>query len=482
MTAWRSGAELLKPKPMNKTCTFLFLLALSSLSGFAQLNWTTPVNYATPTTTSTDDAIWFGDFNNDSKTDMVVRHWFTDKLTLFLNNGDGTFNAASTITSNPSLNDLVLADFNNDTHLDIAVTNADWNASYDMLSIHLGNGNGTFQPMTSYSTYGTYKYKLDAGDITGDGYKDLVVSSAGWDGFSILVNNGDGTFSDGNHYASTHECGSIKLADFNGDTYLDVALGNGSSGWAKQIDVFFGNGDGTFNPTFTSYTTTNPPVLMVCDVDNQHGTDIVFYNPYIHSSYYLKNDGFGAFTQVLIKENYEVIAVCDWNNDSYMDFVAVGFDPIHNTTTGTYIIINDGSDTFAEPLLLDASYKGLVAKLDADAYFDFAYVNVAQQAVGVKLQIVTPPTGITQTTVGNMLIYPNPVRDILYINTGTSSETSKNYSVKIVNTLGQTMFENAINNQLLSVDVSTLSANGIYFVQLIDQNGEIREINKFIRE
>ena len=467
---------------MNKKCTFLFLLAFSSLSGFAQLNWTTPVNYATPTTTSTDDAIWFGDFNNDSKTDMVVRHWFTDKLTLFLNNGDGTFNAASTITSNPSLNDLVLADFNNDTYLDIAVTNADWYASYDMLSIHLGNGDGTFQPIAFYYGSGSYQYTLDAGDITGDGYKDLVVSSAGWDGFSILVNNGDGTFSNGNSYASTHECGSIKLADFNGDTHLDVALGNGSSGWAKQIDVFFGNGDGTFNPTFSSYTTANHPQLMVCNVDNQHGTDIVFDIPDNHSSYYLKNDGFGAFTQVLIKNNYDVTAVCDWNNDNKIDFVAVGWDAIHNTTTGTYIILNDGADTFAEPLLLDASYKGYVAKLDADAYFDFAYVNVAQQAVGVKLQIVTPPTNITQTTVGNLLIYPNPVRDILYINTGTSSETSKNYSVKIVNTLGQTMFENAINNQLLSVDVSTLGANSIYFVQLIDQNGEIREINKFIRE
>ncbi len=460
----------------------MFLLALSSLSGFAQLNWTTPVNYATPTTTSTDDAIWFGDFNNDSKTDMVVRHWFTDKLTLFLNNGDGTFNAASTITSNPSLNDLVLADFNNDTYLDIAVTNADWYASYDMLSIHLGNGDGTFQPIAFYYGSGSYQYTLDAGDITGDGYKDLVVSSAGWDGFSILVNNGDGTFSNGNSYASTHECGSIKLADFNGDTHLDVALGNGSSGVNNQIDVFFGNGDGTFNATFSSYPTANHPQLMVCDVDNQHGTDIVFDLPDNHVSYYLKNSGSGTFTQVLIKENYDVTAVCDWNNDNYMDFVAVGWDPIHNTTTGTYIIINDGSDTFAEPLLLDASYKGYVAKLDADAYFDFAYVNVAQQAVGVKLQIVTPPTSITQTTVGNMLIYPNPVRDILYINTGTSSETSKNYSVKIVNTLGQTVFENAINNQLLSVDVSTLSANGIYFIQLIDQNGKIQEISKFIRE
>ena len=132
--------------------------------------------------------------------------------------------------------------------------------------------------------------------------------------------------------------------------------------------------------------------------------------------------------------------------------------------------------------MLDASYKGLVAKLDTDAYYDFAYVNVAQQAVGVKLQIVTPPTSVTQTTHGNMLVYPNPANDVLYINTGKNSETRTNYSIKIVNTLGQTVFETVINNQLVSVDVSTLGANGIYFIQLMDQNGKIQEISKFIRE
>ncbi|HPL94962.1 MAG TPA: T9SS type A sorting domain-containing protein [Paludibacteraceae bacterium] len=116
------------------------------------------------------------------------------------------------------------------------------------------------------------------------------------------------------------------------------------------------------------------------------------------------------------------------------------------------------------------------------SYYDFAYVNVEQQAVGVKLQIVTPPTSVTQTTHGNMLVYPNPANDVLYINTGTSSKTGTNYSIKIVNTLGQTVFETVINNQLVSVDVSTLGANGIYFIQLMDQNGKIQEISKFIRE
>lgn len=461
----------------------MFLLALVSLSGFSQLNWSTAVYYATPTTTALNnsDAMWLGDFNNDTKNDVIIRHWLQNKMTLYLNSGDGTFNAASTITSNRSLNTIVLADFNNDNNLDIAATNADYDGTINLVSIHLGNGDGSFKPVVSYSCYGDYKYTLDAGDITGDGFKDLVLSSAGWDGFVILVNNGDGTFSEGNHYASTHECSSIKLADFNGDTHLDVALGNGTTAYNSQIDLFFGNGDGTFNPTFSSYLTAKHPQLLLGDVDNQNGTDIVFDVPENHASYYLKNDGNGNFTQILIKENYDVTGVCDWNNDHYMDMVAIGWDPVSKITTGTYLILNEGADVFSEPIVLDASYNGFISKLNDDNYFDFAYIKVAQKKMGVKLQIVTPPTGMNQPNSENTLqIYPNPAHDVLYINTGSNSANSANYSIKIVNTLGQTVFENPIDSQLMGVDVSKLGANSIYFVQVIDHNGQLIDVRKII--
>lgn len=83
---------------------------------------------------------------------------------------------------------------------------------------------------------------------------------------------------------------SIKLADFNGDNHLDVALGNGSGGSNNQIDVFFGNGNGTFNPTFSTYPTAKHPQLLLGDVDNQNGTDIVYDVPDTHASYYYKNN------------------------------------------------------------------------------------------------------------------------------------------------------------------------------------------------
>lgn len=125
-------------------------------------------------------------------------------------------------------------------------------------------------------------------------------------------------------------------------------------------------------------------------------------------------------------------------------------------------------------------YKGAVALLNNDNYLDFVYVNVPEQKVGVKLQNVTPPTAISNPNSENALqIYPNPAHDVLYINTRNQE---KNNSIKILNALGQTVFSNTINSQLMSVDVSKLGANGIYFVQLIDHNGEIQSVSKIVRE
>lgn len=373
---------------MKKNLTFFVLLSLIGLSGFAQVNWSNPKYYPTSTpSTVGNDCFLFGDFNNDTKIDMIVRHWPESSMSLLLNSGDGIFGTPITIPSNLHVNNIVLVDLNNDGNLDIAATNADGWGNPDLISVYLGNGDGTFQPMASYSGYGQFKYTLDAGDVTGDGFKDLVVSSAGWDGFSVLVNNGDGTFTLGNNYTSTNECGPIKLADFNDDGHLDVALANGGWGYGYQMDIFFGNGDGTFNSTFISYPTADHPDIFLSNLDNQNGIDVVADIRSIHASYYFKNDGAGNFTQVLIKENYDVKGLCDWNNDTKTDLVAFGWDATNSVNKGTYVILNNGNDIFSEPILIDSTYTGFIHKFNNDNLFDFAYINVKQQAVGVKLQI-----------------------------------------------------------------------------------------------
>ena len=74
-----------------------------------------------------------------------------------------------------------------DGHLDIAVTTS----TVGMVSVLLGNGDGTFQEAHNYAV-GSLPSSLVVSDLNGDGHFDLAVLSVGT--ISALLGNGDGTF------------------------------------------------------------------------------------------------------------------------------------------------------------------------------------------------------------------------------------------------------------------------------------------------
>lgn len=73
----------------------------------------------------------------------------------------------------------------------------------------------------------------------------------------------------------------------------------------------------------------------------------------------------------------------------------------------------------------------------------------------------------------NITIYPNPASTEITINSSVKFTT-----IKIVNTIGQTILTKESSNSAL---VSTLS-NGIYFIELYDEKGKLLKIGKFIKE
>ncbi|MCH8330154.1 MAG: T9SS type A sorting domain-containing protein [Bacteroidetes bacterium] len=78
-------------------------------------------------------------------------------------------------------------------------------------------------------------------------------------------------------------------------------------------------------------------------------------------------------------------------------------------------------------------------------------------------------------------IYPNPAKDKIMINTGNFSIMS-NYEIKIINTSGQTIFQNLVNQQSFSIDVSQFGSHGLYFVQIIDDTSNIIDVRKIVLE
>jgi hypothetical protein len=207
-----------------------------------------------------------GDFTGTGVRDLaVITESLPDqseRVSVLLGNGDGTFQAPQNFSAGPRLLGYIAAgDFNRDGHLDLAVTNPGISpGDPDAVSVLLGNGDGTFQAPQSYSL-GTRPASLAVGDFTGTGVLDLVVSggvlSVGRnDGnrVSVLLGNGDGTFQAPRNYSTGAMPTSLAVGDFTGTGVLDLAVTRTgpAGGGMGSVAVLLGNGDGTFQeaPTY----------------------------------------------------------------------------------------------------------------------------------------------------------------------------------------------------------------------------------------
>ena len=77
-------------------------------------------------------------------------------------------------------------------------------------------------------------------------------------------------------------------------------------------------------------------------------------------------------------------------------------------------------------------------------------------------------------------IYPNPASDHITIDFGSNYSTMNGYSLKITNSFNQVVFFDFVNQQQTSVDLSTWTGNGIYFVHLIDAQNSTIDIRKIV--
>ena len=78
-----------------------------------------------------------------------------------------------------------------------------------------------------------------------------------------------------------------------------------------------------------------------------------------------------------------------------------------------------------------------------------------------------------------MLVYPNPASDVVIIDNGDYLSMS-GYTLKIINSLGQEVFNSTINIPVFSIPVSTLGSVGTYYIQVFDTSPNIVQTKALI--
>ena len=158
---------------------------------------------------------------------------------LYLNDGRGHFEdvAAERLIDEERLYGLgvLVADYNNDSWPDIFVAN-DLTANL----FYQNNGDGTFEELavltgTAFSQDGVEEGSMgvDVADIDQDGWLDLYYTNSSYESNSMLVNNGDGSFTNltyaSGHGRSTHLFvgWGVAFGDLDNDSRQDLFVVNG---------------------------------------------------------------------------------------------------------------------------------------------------------------------------------------------------------------------------------------------------------------
>jgi hypothetical protein len=264
----------------------------------------------------------FGDFNADGKEDFAVTIYERGVAFVALGDGTGKFHLLPGFGSFSMPVQTASGDFNRDGKLDLAV--ADSNGVY----ILLGNGDGTFQPQQLLSSVPSAN-ALIAADFSGDGVLDLTFAEGGTGVIAVLLGNGDGTFQPmvetqlGDYIPS-----SSLVGDLNGDGKLDyIVLGGGTP---IPVGVALGNGDGSFqSPKYYSTGFTGQfPLLTVGDFNSDGSSDVFSYGMNGFLAGFLAGNGDGTLQRVArltvpgaMSKGPAVVG--DFNSDGLLDFATI---------------------------------------------------------------------------------------------------------------------------------------------------------------
>ncbi len=229
------------------------------------------------------------DLTGDGQPDLVVVNYQSNTVNVFLGNGDGTFQPPTTLVdTGRSPYAVQVADLNGDGRPDIIVANRD----SDSVGVFLGNGDGTFQPMQSYSVgIGSGPVAVYVADLTGNGIDDIVTADRFSNQVSVLMGNGDGTFQPVQTYSVGMQPHGIYVADVNGDGIPDLIVANqgnlnDESQYPGSVGVLLGNRNGTFQPMQTFLTGGfGAADVAAVDVNGDGRPDLVVVNAFGSGTY-----------------------------------------------------------------------------------------------------------------------------------------------------------------------------------------------------
>jgi len=202
-----------------------------------------------------------------------------------------------------------------------------------------------------------------SGDLNGDGYKDLAVTS---EQTTLFLNNGNRSVSTPGIGLGPGSGGAdVVMLDWNGDSYLDVAVA-GVPGAAAR--VYLNDGNGTFVQTVEILFANSGSILSAAgaDFDRNGFDDLVVTGS--ANTWLLSSFGDSNYSRQALQTGAGLdVSVADMNGDEITDIIVVEL-----AGRAVQILRNSGNgrDFASQQLQRGSVVSATGADLDGDGYTD----------------------------------------------------------------------------------------------------------------
>lgn len=270
-----------------------------------------------------------GDFDGDGRLDLAAVDWNLSELAVLGNDGRGRFPEVVLYPvfrlANPHGVEAVDIDGDGDTDLVTA------NDLGRRISIFENDGSGSFELRASFVS-GTRPQFTAAGDFDGDGDPDIAVANAGsfdlgvFQDVTVFENTGEGDLLREKGRLSVPRTSapiSVIAEDLDLDGNLDLVVGS----WTDDSLCFFwGDGSGGFSPAMVLETPGTAVQPVAADLDGDGLLDLAISTYEAPFLYVLRNEGERNFREgpslrTGAKPRYP--AAGDFDGDGDLDLASV---------------------------------------------------------------------------------------------------------------------------------------------------------------
>ena len=177
-----------------------------------------------------------GDLDGDGDVDIVIAGLASSAILVYENLGARTFDVMDILQSGSDVSSIALGDVDADGHSDLVALPA---------SVFLNNGQGAFRPPLSLD-FDFQAFHGDVADFDGDSFGDLAVTARNSSQVSVIFllrGRGDGAMDHWLQFPADDNPGLVKALDMDRDGRFDLV-----SVTSTSLSVHRNRGDGTFEP------------------------------------------------------------------------------------------------------------------------------------------------------------------------------------------------------------------------------------------